>query len=149
MMGVNIAPNEKLNELLVSLGTSALKSGIKLADLVRRPQVAYKDIAEFDKTGVELPDDVLEQVEITLKYEGYIRRQKSQVEQFKKLESKRLPDDIDYTQIEVLRLEARQKLNAMRPTNVGQASRISGVSPADVTALLVWLEQRKGGDYGR
>ena len=139
MMGVNIAPNEKLNELLVSLGTSALKSGIKLADLVRRPQVAYKDIAEFDKTGTELPDDVLEQVEITLKYEGYIKRQLQQIEQMQKLETKLLPEDIDYHKIDGLRMEAREKLSKIRPLNLGQASRISGVSPADISVLIIYL----------
>jgi len=146
---VSVPPSDVLDVILDNADSTPVTTGIRLIELLKRPELTYDMLAPLDPKRPALSFEIREQVEIQVKYEGYIRRQKSQVEQFKKLESKRLPDDIDYTQIEVLRLEARQKLNAMRPTNVGQASRISGVSPADVTALLVWLEQRKGGDYGR
>ena len=146
---VSVPPSDVLDVILDNADSTPVTTGIRLIELLKRPELTYDMLAPLDPKRPALSFEIREQVEIQVKYEGYIRRQKSQVEQFKKLESKRLPDHIDYTQIEVLRLEARQKLNAMRPTSVGQASRISGVSPADVTALLVWLEQRKGEDYGR
>ncbi len=129
----------QVQELLKSLGSTPLKSGSTLAELITRPELTYEMLAPIDKNRPELPDDVTEQVEIELKYEGYIRRQMSQVAQFKKMEHKRIPADIDYDAIPSIRIEARQKLKQVRPENVGQASRISGVSPADISVLLVYL----------
>ncbi len=134
-----LPPSPALNTALTESGTSPLVTGASLADLIRRPQVTYKMLAEFDNSRTPLPEAVCEQVEISLKYEGYINRQLSQVEQFRKLEAKELPHDIDYSKIDSLRLEARQKLDKIRPASVGQASRISGVSPADINALLLYL----------
>lgn len=124
---------------MTSLNSTPLKSGSTLAELITRPELSYDMLAPIDKNRPELPYDVTEQVEIELKYEGYIRRQMSQVAQFKKMEHKRIPADIDYDAIPSIRLEARQKLKQVRPENVGQASRISGVSPADISVLLVYL----------
>ena len=140
---VVLAPSEALNDVLVSRGTSPLVTGAHLADLLRRPQLSYEALTPFDPTRPDLPDDVLEQVEIDIKYEGYIRRQKAQVEEMRRLECRKLPQKIDYTQITGLRLEAIEKLNKVRPENVGQASRISGVSPADITVLLIYMEKHK------
>ena len=140
---VHMGPSKELNELLVSRGTSPLKSGVKMEDLIRRPQVSYEDLKPFDKERPELPYEVMEQVEISLKYEGYIKRQLMQVEDMRRLENKSLPVDLDYNTIEGLRLEAREKLNKIRPLSIGQASRISGVSPADISVLLIWMEQVK------
>ncbi|MBE5930520.1 MAG: tRNA uridine-5-carboxymethylaminomethyl(34) synthesis enzyme MnmG [Lachnospiraceae bacterium] len=134
-----IGATEQVQELLTSLNSTPLKSGSTLAELITRPELSYEMLAPIDKNRPELPYDVTEQVEIELKYEGYIRRQMSQVAQFKKMEHKRIPADIDYDSIPSIRLEARQKLKQVRPENVGQASRISGVSPADISVLLVYL----------
>ncbi len=134
-----IGATEQVQELLTSLNSTPLKSGSTLAELITRPELSYDMLAPIDKNRPELPYDVTEQVEIELKYEGYIRRQMSQVAQFKKMEHKRIPADIDYDAIPSIRLEARQKLKQVRPENVGQASRISGVSPADISVLLVYL----------
>ena len=134
-----IGGTEQVQELLISLGSTPLKSGSTLAELITRPELTYDMLAPIDKKRPELPSDVTEQVEIELKYEGYIRRQMSQVAQFKKMEHKRIPADIDYDAIPSIRIEARQKLKQVRPENVGQASRISGVSPADISVLLVYL----------
>ncbi len=134
-----IGGTEKVQELLTALGSTPLKSGSTLAELITRPELTYDMLAPIDKNRPELPYDVTEQVEIELKYEGYIRRQMSQVAQFKKMEHKRIPADIDYDAIPSIRIEARQKLKQVRPENVGQASRISGVSPADISVLLVYL----------
>ena len=136
-----VAESEALNALLTGLGTAPVRGSARMADLLRRPQVCYAMLAPFDTTRPSLPAAVTEQVEIQLKYAGYIARQQKQVEEFQKAEGRRLPPDVDYTAIQGLRLEARQKLQEMRPLSVGQASRISGVSPADVAVLLVWLEQ--------
>lgn len=136
-----IAPSEKLNNYLLSMGTSPLKSGCKVADLIRRPQLNYNDIAEYDFTRPSLSDEVCEQVELQIKYEGYIEKQLEQIEQMKKLEEKLLPQNFDYTQVYGLRLEAAEKLNKIQPLSIGQASRISGVSPADVSMLAVWLHK--------
>jgi tRNA uridine 5-carboxymethylaminomethyl modification enzyme len=114
-----------------------------VADLIRRPQISYADTAPFDPERQELPRAVKQQVEIVLKYEGYIKRQLKQVEEFTRLEEKRLPADIDYDQVVGLRLEAREKLKKIRPENFGQAGRISGVSPADVSVLMIYVESRK------
>ena len=138
---VVLAPSDALNAMLVSRETSPLTTGARLTDLLRRPQLSYDDLAPFDPTRPDLPYEVLEQVEIDLKYEGYIRRQLAQIAENRRLEGRRLPEDIDYAAIEGLRLEAREKLAAIRPENLGQASRISGVSPADVSVLLIWLKK--------
>ncbi len=132
-----LSPNESLLSLLSQKGSSPVSSGISLADLIRRPELDYDSLAPVDKNRPSLPEYVCEEVEIRVKYAGYISRQKDQAEQFKKLEEKRLPPDFDYTSLSGLRLEARQKLNAVKPSNIGQAGRISGVSPADVAILLV------------
>ena len=135
-----IPGSDALNALLAEKGTAAVDSGCRLIDLLRRPQLTYGDLSPFDPERPALPGAVREQVEITVKYEGYIQRQQRQVAEFEKLERRRLPPDTDYGAIQGLRLEAREKLNALRPLSVGQASRISGVSPADVAALLIWLQ---------
>ena len=135
----HVAPGEDLNAMLVSRGTAAAKTGVSLADLLRRPQIGYADLAPFDLERPALPRAVTEQAEIRLKYAGYIDRQLRQVAEFQRLEERPLPDGLDFENIACLRLEARQKLQAIRPKNLGQASRISGVSPADVAALMVYL----------
>lgn len=136
-----VPSSEKVNKLLESRNSSPIKSGVKLSELLRRPEIDYADLEEIDEGRPQLSHAVKEQVSISIKYEGYIKRQLIQVEQFKKLENKKLPADIDYNRIQGLRLEARQKLNKIRPESVGQASRISGVSPADISVLLIYLEQ--------
>ena len=139
VMKINLRPTEEVNSLLESYGSTPLNNGIKMADVIKRPEMDYDKLAPIDFNRPELPDDVREQVNIQIKYEGYITRQQHQVQQFKKLEARKIPDNIDYEQVMGLRLEARQKLEAVRPVNIGQASRISGVSPADVNMLLVHL----------
>ena len=139
-----IGNTEEVQAFLESQNSTLLKSGTTLSELVKRPELSYSSIAVLDPNRPELPWDVCEQVEINLKYEGYISRQKKQVEQFKKLEKKKIPADIDYDDVGSLRLEARQKLKDYQPVSIGQASRISGVSPADISVLLVYMEQ-----YGR
>ena len=136
---MTIGATEEVQKLLISLNSTPLKSGSTLAELITRPELTYEMLAPIDKNRPALSCDVTEQVEIELKYEGYIRRQMSQVAQFKKMEHKRIPADIDYDAIPSIRIEARQKLKQVRPENVGQASRISGVSPADISVLLVYL----------
>lgn len=140
---VVIKPNNDLNEILVSRGTTEMTTGVKAEELIRRPQISYNDIAQFDETRPKLPYDVIEQVEIQIKYEGYIKKQLSQVKEMRKLEQKPLPKDIIYKNVLGLRLEAQEKLEKVKPLNIGQASRISGVSPADISVLLIWLEQQK------
>ena len=139
-----VGGSAEVQSLLESLNSTLLKSGTTIAELIRRPELNYKVLAPIDKERPELPEDVCEQVEINIKYDGYIRRQMKQVEQFKKLEQKKLPEDIDYEDVGSLRIEARPKLEAYRPVSIGQASRISGVSPADISVLLVYLESRSG-----
>ena len=131
-------------DFLEKHGSAALKTGTNLAELMCRPELNYEILAEIDSKRVLLPAEVIEQVEIEIKYEGYIERQMRQVEQFKKMEKKRIPANLDYNDISSLRLEARQKLIAHRPVSVGQASRISGVSPADISVLLIYLEHKRG-----
>lgn len=133
----------KINPILEENGTTPVSTGLRLSDAIKRPELDYKKLAPVDETRVPLPDDVWEEAEIRLKYDGYILRQKQQVEQFNKMENKLLPEDCDYMQIHGLRLEARQKLSKIRPKSLGQASRISGVSPSDVSVLIVWLESHK------
>lgn len=141
-----IGGTPEVQALLEEKKSTLLKSGTTVAELIRRPELTYEDVAPIDKKRPELPWDVKQQVEINLKYEGYIKRQMKQVEQFKKLEAKKIPEDLDYEKVGSLRIEARQKLEAYRPISIGQASRISGVSPADISVLLIYLEQyrRKG-----
>ena len=139
--GVNVAPNPKEEELFESLNTTPLSTGAKLSDLIRRPELNYDLLAPLDENRPQLSDEIREQVNIQIKYEGYISRQLKQVEQFKRLEEKKIPEDLDYEKITGLRIEAKQKLAAIRPVSIGQASRISGVSPADVNMLLVQLER--------
>ena len=134
-----LGASERVCEYLTGIGTAIIHTGTSLAELLRRPELTYEQLAPLDPDRKELDTTVIEQVEIEIKYEGYIERQRQQVEHFKKLERRRLPEDLDYTAIPSLRLEARQKLQKLRPENVGQASRISGVSPADISVLLVWL----------
>lgn len=133
----SIAPSPALNELIVSRETSAVTTGIRLIELIRRPQLSYFDIIAFDKTAPALEKEVCEQVEIEIKYEGYIKRQLAQVEQMRRLEKRILPVDIDYKAVSGISLEAQEKLNKIKPQSIGQASRISGVSPADISALLI------------
>lgn len=130
-------------EFLEKHGSASLKTGTSLAELLCRPELNYEILKEIDPGRKELPLDVIEQVEIEIKYEGYIERQLRQVEQFKKMEKKKIPDSLNYDDVPSLRLEARQKLKSFHPVSVGQASRISGVSPADISVLLVYLEQLK------
>lgn len=137
----NVGANPKVQELLEKYGSTPLNSGITLAELIRRPELNYESLAPIDEKREVLSDEVIEQVNIYIKYEGYITRQMKQVEQFKKLETKRIPDDIDYDDVKSLRIEAVQKLKEYRPISIGQASRISGVSPADISVLLVYMEQ--------
>ncbi len=143
---VTVGPTEEMQTFLEQHRSTKLKSGAHLSDLIRRPELDYDMLAPFDPERPELPAIIREQVEIQIKYEGYISRQMRDVEQFRKLESRRLPNEIDYTQIDSLRLEARQKLQQIRPMNFGQASRISGVSPADITALMITVEMMEKQD---
>ena len=136
-----IGPNEKLNSLLEEKGTAPMTTGMRLSDLVKRPQLNYELLAKFDKERPELPYSVKEKVEIEIKYEGYITRQQAQVNEMLRLEKKIIPENIDYNDVYGLRLEAIEKLNKVRPTNIGQASRISGVSPADISVLLIYLSK--------
>ena len=136
-----VGAGEQVQDFLARHNSTLLKSGTTLAELIRRPELGYKALKELDPERPSLPWDVCEQVDINLKYAGYIRRQMQQVTQFKKLESRKLPVDFDYSTVKSLRNEAVQKLNLYQPLNIGQASRISGVSPADISVLMVYLEQ--------
>ncbi len=140
----NIKPTEKVNDFLERNNSSKISNGTKLGDLLKRSELSYEKLGEIDENKPELSEEVKKEVEIQIKYEGYIKLQEEQVEKFKKLEYKLLPKDINYEEIKGLRLEARQKLNKIKPNSVGQASRISGVSPADISVLLIYLEQIKG-----
>lgn len=137
---VNVSPTA-VNDYLVSKGTEPLTTGAKLSQLIRRPQLSYEGLAPFDECRPELSDEVKEQVELSIKYEGYIKIQLEQIESMRKLEKRTLPTDTDYSEIRGLRLEAAEKLNKIKPVSVGQASRISGVNPADISVLLIWLER--------
>ena len=138
---LSIPKSPEIDEMLVSRETSALEKGVKMIDLLRRPQINYDALAPFDKTRPDLPYEVFEQVEIDIKYEGYIKRQQQQINELHRLEVKRLPENLNYNDITGLRLEAIEKLSKIRPETVGQASRISGVSPADISVLLIYLER--------
>lgn len=143
MNKTTVSPSDELNEMLVSKGTAAISTGVKLADLIRRPQISYDDLASFDAERKELSYEVTEQVGLKIEYEGYISRQLMEVEHVRKLEEKKLPIPFEYKNITGLSLEATEKLNRIQPANIGQASRISGVSPADVSVLIIWLSQQK------
>lgn len=138
---VTVPPSEELNKLLEEKGTAAISTGVKMSDLIRRPQISYEDLAPFDTARVPLPYEVLEQVNLQIEYEGYIARQLMEVEHVQKLEEKKLPANFDYKTITGLSLEAQEKLNRVQPENIGQAGRISGVSPADVSVLIIWLSK--------
>ena len=138
-----LPPSQELNHILVSRGTSPLTTGAKLADLLKRPQITYMDLEPVDKDRPQYSTAVFEAVEIELKYEGYIKRQRADIEEARRLERKRLPQDVDYSAIQGLRLEAGEKLNKVKPENIGQAGRISGVSPADISVLLIWLASKE------
>lgn len=138
-----ISPTKEVNDILVSRETSPIVSGVRLIDLMKRPQITYDCLKNVDTTRPDMDPNIFEQVEIEIKYEGYIKRQLSQIEEMRRLEKKKLPENIEYKDIVGLRLEAREKLEKIRPINIGQASRISGVSPADISVLLIWLAQNK------
>lgn len=141
-----VYPSEELNSMLESKGTSPITQGIKFIELLKRPQVDYRDLIRFDENAPELEHDIIDKLEINIKYEGYIKTQTEKIEQMKRLEEKKLPTDIDYKTISGLRIEAQEKLNKYKPLNIGQAGRISGVNPADVSVLLIWLSGRKHGE---
>ena len=138
-----IKPSEEVNEFLKSVGTSEISTGTRLSELLKRAEITYASLEAIDKNRPDLPEQVKEEVEIQIKYEGYIKMQEAQVEKFKKMERKLLPEDIDYNNVKGISLEARQKLNKHKPHSIGQASRISGVSPADISVLLVYLQTKK------
>ena len=141
-----IPPSDEVNDIIVSRETSALVSGIKLIDLLKRPQITYECLEPVDSTRPVLDEAIFEQIEVEVKYEGYIKKQLAQIEAMRRLEKRALPKDVDYMRITGLRLEAQEKLQQVRPESLGQASRISGVSPADISFLLVWLSSlEKGG----
>ena len=132
-------PSEKLNSMIVSRETSPINSPVKIIDLLKRPQITYDCLSPFDTSRGDIPQEILEKVEVEIKYEGYIKRQNRQINEMRRLEKKSLPPDIDYSKIKGIRIEACEKLNRIRPLNIGQASRISGVSPADISVILIWL----------
>lgn len=140
---ITMGPSKELNDYLESKGTSAIDSGVHFEQLLRRPQLDYKSLGEFDNERPDLPDDVMEQVEVSIKYAGYIEKQLQQVNKARKLDETPLPEDINYKDIKGIRIEAREKLDTIRPASVGQASRISGVSPADISVLLIYMEQQR------
>ena len=143
-----LAPSDKLNQILVSRGTSPISTGVRLSELLKRPQITYFDLTPVDLNRPELPVAVQESVEIQLKYEGYIRRQMADIEEMRRLERKALPRDMDYQKIRGLRLEAAEKLEKVRPENLGQAGRVSGVSPADISVLMIWLSAQEKNQEG-
>lgn len=144
IMKVSLQPTPELNEMLVSRGTTPITQSVKFLELLKRPQLGYSDLIRFDSTAPDIPDKIAEKIEVNIKYEGYIKTQLSKIKEMKRLENKLLPPDIDYSKISGLRLEAREKLELHRPLNIGQAGRISGVNPADVTVLLIWLAANGG-----
>ena len=141
-----IYPSDKLNEMIQSKGTSPINQGVKFIELLKRPQIDYRDLAVFDENAPVLEHDIIDKLEINVKYEGYIKTQTEKISQMKRLEEKKLPADFDYKKISGLRLEAQEKLNKYKPLNIGQAGRISGVNPADISVLLIWLSGRKNGE---
>lgn len=145
---VVISPSEKLNKFLVSRGTSKINSGVKLVDLIKRPQISYNSLKIFDESRPDIDEQILEQIETEIRYEGYIQKQNRQIEEMMRLECQVIPEGINYEEISGLRIEAREKLNRIRPINVGQASRISGVSPADISVLIIWLAKKRREEKG-
>ncbi len=143
LRNVYVGTTEEVQKILADNNSTPLRSGIALSELIKRPELNYNDFAHVDKDRPNILPEIVEQIQIELKYEGYISRQQKQVEQFKKLEKRKLPVDINYEDVYSLRLEAKQKLEQVRPVSIGQASRISGVSPADISVLLVYLEQKR------
>ena len=141
-----IYPGDELNKMLESKGTSPINQGVKFIELLKRPQIDYRDLAVFDENAPVLEHDIIDKLEINVKYEGYIKTQTDKISQMKRLEEKKLPTDFDYKKISGLRLEAQEKLNKYKPLNIGQAGRISGVNPADISVLLIWLSGRKNGE---
>ena len=139
---VTLKPAEELNRVLTDLGTTPITTGVRFLELLKRPQAGYRDLIAFDENDPHLPDMLIDKLEIQVKYQGYIEAQNEKIRQMKKLEEKKLPPDIDYKTVKGLRLEAQEKLNKFRPLNIGQASRISGVNPADVTVLLLLLNDK-------
>ena len=137
-----IAPSKELQEILEKHSSSPVTTGIRFGDLVRRPEMSYQILAPVDRTRPELSEEVEKRAEIEIKYRGYIKKQELEIEAFKKLENKKLPQDIDYTTIKGIRIEASQKLNKIKPLNIGQASRISGISPADISVLLIYFNMK-------
>ncbi|MBQ4155999.1 MAG: tRNA uridine-5-carboxymethylaminomethyl(34) synthesis enzyme MnmG, partial [Clostridia bacterium] len=140
------SPSDELNEILVNNDTAPATTGVRLCDLIKRPQLDYEKLEKIDITRPEIPRDVLISAQTEIKYDGYIKRQNSAIKEVKRLENKHLPEDIDYNEIKGLRLEAREKLSKIKPKNIGQASRVSGVSPADISVLLIWLEKGNAND---
>ena len=138
-----LPPSEALNDILVSRGTAPITTGARLAELIRRPQLNYEVLKPVDPERPEFPDAVFENVEIELKYEGYIKRQKAQIDEMRRLENRHLPETVDYESMTGLRVEARERLQEVRPESIGQASRIYGVSPADISVLLIWLSKKE------
>ena len=138
---VKVGANKRVQEFLKEHNSAELKTAASLAELIRRPEFDYDSLEILDEDRISLPKDVIEQVTINIKYEGYIERQKRQVHQFKKIENRKIPADLDYDDVKSLRIEATQKLKQMRPETIGMASRIQGVSPADISVLMVYLEQ--------
>lgn len=141
-----LSPTQALNDILVSRETSPVSTGVRMAELLRRPQISYADLAPVDPERPDYPREIFESVETALKYEGYIKRQLQDIAEMRRLEKRVLPKEIDYAQIAGLRLEAQEKLNRVRPENIGQAGRISGVSPADISVLLIWLSAQNGAE---
>jgi tRNA uridine 5-carboxymethylaminomethyl modification enzyme len=146
LKATTVAPSDALNQYLESVGTAPMTTGLKLSELIKRPQVTYDGLAAFDKDRPSLTIDVREKIETEIKYEGYIARQKSAVDEMLRLEKKKIPENIDYSKVGSLRLEAVEKLEKVRPKSIGQASRISGVSPADLSVLIIYLEKNKNGE---
>ncbi len=147
LKNTTLSPSEGLNEMLVSKGTAAISGGVKMSELIKRPQISYDDLVPFDKDRQELSYEVKEQASLRIEYEGYISRQLMEIEHVRKLEEKKLPGDVDYGKIGGLSLEAVEKLNRIKPENIGQAGRISGVSPADVSVLIIWLSKMKKDNF--
>lgn len=144
LKSTSLSATDELNAYLESSGTARLTNGIRIYELIKRPQVSYFGLAPFDKSRPDISREIGEQVEIAIKYEGYISKQLAQIEQMRRLEKRVLPENTDYSKISGLRLEAREKLGKIKPQNIGQASRISGVSPADISVLVIWLSQNGG-----
>ena len=143
LSGTVVAPTDRANEIMRKYGTAELTTGVKMVDLIKRPQLGYEVLAPLDEERPQLDAQIVESVEIEIKYEGYVKRQNAQINEMRRLENRLLPEDVDYTTIKGLRLEAQEKLNRIRPRSIGQAGRISGVSPSDISVLLIWLGQKQ------